>query len=83
MTRIKLLSAGLIVAAMFVMPATAREHFLAERHVSEAVNANASLTARHDDGHVGILAPPVRAVAAAPGSENDGVCDFGDNPMIC
>lgn len=83
MIRTKLLSAGLIAAAMFVTPATARENHLAKRHVSETVNANASLTARYDHRRVRILAPPVRAVAVAPRSAVDGVCDFGDNPMIC
>jgi hypothetical protein len=83
MIRTKILSAGLIAAAMFITPATARESCLAKRHVSEAVNANASLTARYDHRGVRILAPPVRAVAVAPRRGVDGVCDFGDNPMIC
>jgi hypothetical protein len=77
MTRIKFMSVGLIVAAVFVMPATAREHHRVDRrHVSEEVNANASLTARCDDGRVRIPAAPVRAVTAAPRGGNDGVCDF-------
>jgi hypothetical protein len=83
MTRIKLLSAGLIVVAMFVTPATAREHFSAERHLSEGVNANASSTRRYDDERARIPAPPVGAVAVTPQSESDGACDVGDNPMIC
>jgi hypothetical protein len=55
----------------------ARENFLAKRHVSENANASASLT----DRHVRIPAPRVRATT--PESEPGGICDFGDNPMIC
>jgi hypothetical protein len=81
MTPTKLLSAGLIAATMLAAPAMARENFLAKRHVSENANASASLTGRHTDRHVRIPAPRVRATT--PESEPGGVCDFGDNPMIC
>ena len=77
MTPIKLLSAGLISATMLATPAMAREH------VSERANASASLTSRYADRHVRIIAPRVRALPAAPEYGPGGICDFGDNPMIC
>jgi hypothetical protein len=83
MTPIKLLSAGLIAAAMLATPAMAHENRLAKRHVSERANASASLTSRYTDRHVRIIAPRVRALPAAPEYGPGGVCDVGDNPMIC
>jgi hypothetical protein len=35
MTKIKLLSAGLIATAMLAMPAMARENYVTKRHVAE------------------------------------------------
>jgi len=83
MTPFKLLSAGLIAATMLAAPAVAREDYLPKRHVSENANASAPLTGCCTDGHVRIPAPRVRAPATAPRSEPGGICDFGDNPMIC
>jgi hypothetical protein len=83
MTPIKLLSIGLIAATMLAAPAMARENCLGKRHVSESANASASLTGRYTDRDVRIPAPRARALATAPGSEPGGICDFGDNPMIC
>jgi hypothetical protein len=81
MTTIKLLSAGLIAIAILATPAMAREHYVAQRHVSEEeANTSASPTARYIDGHVGIRAPRVGALPAPPDGEN---CDVGDNPFIC
>jgi hypothetical protein len=82
MTPIKLLSAGLIAATMLATPAMARGN-LAKRHVSERANAIASLTSRYTDRHARIVAPRVRALPAAPEYGPGGICDFGDNPMIC
>jgi hypothetical protein len=82
-TPFNLLSAGLIAATLLAAPAVAREDYLAKRHVSENANASAPLTDCCTDGHVRVPAPRVRALATAPGSGPGGVCDFGDNPMIC
>src|SRR5882757_10468192 len=43
MTKIKLLSAGLIAAAMLATPAMARENYVAKRHVQEANGENINL----------------------------------------
>jgi hypothetical protein len=81
MTPMKLLSVGLIAATMLATPAMARENCFAKRHVSENANASASLVGGYTDRHIRISEP--RALATAPGNEPGGICDFGDNPMIC
>jgi hypothetical protein len=43
MTKIKLLSAGLIAAAMLATPAMARENYVAKRHVQEANGENINM----------------------------------------
>ncbi|XDV57481.1 hypothetical protein AB8Z38_33910 [Bradyrhizobium sp. LLZ17] len=53
MTKIKLLSAGLIATAMLATPAMAREHYVAQRHVAAA----ASTAERDVDGRVCVPAP--------------------------
>jgi hypothetical protein len=76
MTKLKLLSAALIAAAMFTTPAIARTNHVTSRHAARDAYASASHTARHIDGHVGISAP--RGGALPPED-----CDVGDNPFIC
>jgi hypothetical protein len=81
MTKLKLLSAALIAAAMLATPAMARTSHVASPHRAEDANASASPTARDIDGRVGIPAPRVGAfLPAPPDGEN---CDVGDNPEIC
>jgi hypothetical protein len=80
MTKLKLLSAALIAAAILATPAMARESHVTSRHRAEHANASASPTARYVDGRVGIRAPRVGVPPAPPDGEN---CDVGDNPFIC
>jgi hypothetical protein len=81
MTKLKLLSAALIAAAMLATPAMARTSHITSRHLAEDANASASPTALYIDGRVGIRAPRVGAFATAP--SDGGTCDVGDNPFIC
>ncbi len=81
MTKLKLLSAALIAAAMLATPAMARTSHVTSLHRAEDANASASPTARYIDGRVGIPAPPVGAFPPAPPDEEN--CDVGDNPRIC
>jgi hypothetical protein len=81
MTKLKLLSAALIAAAMFATPAVARTSHVISRHRAMDAYASASPIARHIDGRVGISAPRVGAFATAP--SDGGTCDVGDNPFIC
>jgi hypothetical protein len=79
MTTIKLLSAGLIAAAMLATPAMARENHAARQHVAGAYTKT-SPTSHYTDGRVRFSAPRVGALPAPPDGEN---CDVGDNPFIC
>jgi hypothetical protein len=81
MTKLKLLSAALIAAAMLATPAMARTSHVISRHLAEDANASASPTARYIDGRVGIRAPRVGAFATAPSDR--GTCDVADNPFMC
>ena len=81
MTKLKLLSAALITAAMLATPAMARTSHVISRHLAEGAHASASPTARYIDGRVGIRAPRVGAFVTAP--SDGGTCDVADNPRIC
>jgi hypothetical protein len=81
MTKLKLLSAALIAAAMLATPAMARTSHVTSRHRAMDANASASPGARYIGGRVGISLPRVGAFhPAPPAAEN---CDVGDNPRIC
>lgn len=81
MTKLKLLSAALIAAAMLATPAMARTSHVTSRHLAEDANASASPTAHYIHGPVGIRAPRLGAFATAP--SDGGTCDVGDNSRIC
>lgn len=66
MTKIKLLSAGLIATAMLATPAMAREHYVAQRHVAAA----ASTAERDVDGRVCVPAPRGRICDGAVDGDN-------------
>jgi hypothetical protein len=72
MTKIKLLSAGLIATAVLAMPAMARENYVAKGHVAEEANASA---ARDIDGRVCIPAPRTGAFATAPWGGDNVPCE--------
>ena len=63
MTTLKLLSAGLIAAAMLTTPVMAREHHLNARHVAKDADAIAAPAARYIDGTLCYPAPRVGAFA--------------------
>ena len=64
MTTIKLLSAGLVAAAMLASPAMAREHRVTKRHV--AMEANATSAVHYADGRNCVREPRVGAFAGDP-----------------
>ena len=68
MTTIKLLSAGLIAAAMLATPAMASENHTAKRQVTGETIVRRVPTAHHFDGGVGNPAPRVGALPAPPRS---------------
>lgn len=83
MTIIKILSAGLIAVAMVATPAVAHENSVAEQYVVLKGNAGAAFSTRRIYGHARITAPHVGGLGTSAHDEPGGVCDHGDNPMIC
>ncbi len=75
MTKIKLLSAGMIAIAMLATPAMARENHAANRRVAEEANAGIFPSAGNIDGRVCIPAPRVGAFATAPWGGNNVPCE--------
>ena len=66
MTKLKVLSAAMIAAAMLATPAMAREHRVTSRHVIENANPRTTPQARYVDGQVCYPAPRVGAFATQP-----------------
>jgi hypothetical protein len=66
MTKVKLLSAALIAAAMLATPAMARESQVSSRHLALDANASIAPGARSVGGRLCHLAPAVGAFATAP-----------------
>ena len=81
MTKLRVLSAALILAAMLATPAMSRASHVTSRHRAEDANASASPAAHYIDGRVRISAPRVGAIPSAPPDGEN--CDVGDNPFIC
>lgn len=79
MTKIKLVAGALIATAMLATPGAARESNLAQRHVTRETNLGAFNGFPSVDRRAGTPTQHVDSSETAPG----GVCDFGDNPMIC
>ena len=75
MTKIKLLSAGLIATAMLAVPAMARENYGARRHVAEEARASAYPAPLYVGGRVCIPAPRVGAFATQPWTGRNVPCE--------
>lgn len=74
----KALLTGLVVTAIFSAPLQAREHRTGDRHAEQSVGASSRF-----EGDRSIAAPAYHAFASVPSDQPGGVCDRGDNPMIC
>jgi hypothetical protein len=66
MTRLKLVSAALVAAAMIAPPAMARESGIASRQVTRDGYASTTPASRYNDGHGCVRAPDVGAFASEP-----------------
>jgi len=73
------LLAGLLVTAIFSAPLQACESRAGDRNTEQS--AGASIL--HIEGARPIAAPAHNAFAPVPSEQPEGVCDHGDNPMIC
>lgn len=78
MTPIKCLSVAMIAIAMLTTSAMA--HASASGRYGSAI---ASPRGQWTDSNARMPAPSAGEVSAAPHDEPGGVCDHGDNPMIC
>jgi hypothetical protein len=74
MTKLKLLPAALIAAAMLTTPVVARENHLNARHLAESAHDSATPGARYVDGQLCYPAPRVGAFATQPW-DNDAPCE--------
>jgi hypothetical protein len=77
MTKLKLLSAGLIAAAMLTTPVMAREHHLKARHVAKGADAGASPAPINLGGRLCYPAPRVGSFAGEPWTGNNIPCEPG------
>ena len=79
MSKFKLMSAGLVAAAMLTAPVMARENHLNTRHVARDAYASVGPVARDVDGRFCYPAPRVDAFATAPW-ENETPCEPASAP---
>jgi hypothetical protein len=73
------LLAGLVVTAISTTPLQARESRAGDRQTEQSVGSTIPRI-EHDRS---IAAPAHHAFAPMPSDQPDGVCDHGDDPMIC
>lgn len=73
------LLAGLLVTTIFSAPLQARESRAGDRHIEQSVGESIL----HIEGARPIVAPAHNAFAPVPSEQMEGVCDHGDNPMVC
>ncbi|MCA6121545.1 hypothetical protein J6500_06440 [Bradyrhizobium sp. WSM 1704] len=81
MKPVKCLSAGLIAVAMFTTSAMA--HSVPERYEPSRANAAIVLPGPWLENHARMPASAVANFSASSRSMPGGVCDHGDDPMIC
>ena len=75
MTKLGLLSAGLIAAAMLATPAMARQGHVTSRHLAADTHGSAAPAARYIDGRVCYPAPRVGAFATQPWDNGNVPCE--------
>lgn len=73
------LMTGLVVTAIFSTPLQAHEHRAVDRHTEQGVGS--SIPRIEDDRPA--AAPAYNGFAPEPSEQPGGVCDHGDNPMVC
>ena len=77
MTKSKLLTAGLIAAAMLATPVVAREHHPSARHFTESADVGAPYGAFNFGGQACHPAPRVGAFASQPWDNGNVPCEPG------
>jgi hypothetical protein len=74
MTKLKLVPAALVAAAMLTTPVVAREHHQNARHFATSARDSAAPAARYVDGRLCYPAPRVGAFATQPW-DNETPCE--------
>jgi hypothetical protein len=77
MTKLELLSAGLVAAAMLATPAMARQGHVTSRHLAADTYGSATAAARYIDGRLCYPAPRVGAFATQPWGNGNVPCEPG------
>jgi hypothetical protein len=77
MTKLELLSAGLVAAAMLATPAMARQHHVTSRHLAADTYGSTTPAARYVDGRLCYPAPRVGAFATQPWDNGNVPCEPG------
>ena len=75
----KALLTGLVVTTISGTPLEASEHRASDRRAEQSVGSSIPRI----EGDRSSAAPAYHAFAPAPSEQPGGVCDHGDNPMIC
>ena len=83
MSKLQLLSAGLVAATMLATPALAHETSPARRYVPRNGHASAAPADHWLFSHARMPAPSAAKSDLSPRNQPGGVCDHGDNPQIC
>lgn len=77
MTKLELLSAGLVAAAMLATPAMARQGHVTSRHLAADTYGSPTPAARYIDGRLCYPAPRVGAFATQPWDNGNVPCEPG------
>lgn len=77
----KALLTGLVVTTISGTPLVASEHRASDRRAEQSESVRSSIPRIEGDRSSAALAS--HAFAPAPSEQPGGVCDHGDNPMIC
>jgi hypothetical protein len=77
MTKLEILSAGLVAAAMLVTPATARQGHVTSRHLAAETYSSITPAARYINGRPCYSAPRVGAFATQPWDNGNVPCEPG------
>lgn len=75
----KALLTGLVGTAIFSTPLQAHEYRTGERHAERSMRSSIPRI----EGDRWFAAPTAKAPEPAPADQSGGVCDHGDDPMVC
>jgi len=83
MSKLQLLSAGLVAATILATPALAHETSPAKRNVPRNNHASVAPADHWLFSYAHMPAPSATKSDLSPQDQPGGICDHGDNPQIC